>query len=53
MPSNICQDIECKKIFINPSLDVIINSFAKVGQIPSICSQDTELNENSDVIQGP
>ena len=54
MPINICQDIECKKLLINPSPDVVnINAFAKFGQITSICSQDIEWKRNSDIYQGP
>ena len=34
-------------------LDVVnINAYAKYGQKPFICSQDTERKRNSDVIQG-
>ena len=30
-----------------------INAYAKFGQIPSICSQDTDRKRNSDTNQGP
>ena len=37
-----------------PNLDLVnINTYAKFGQIPSICSHDMELKRNSDVNQGP
>ena len=40
---NICQNIECKKILINPRIDVVnINAYAKFGQNPSSSSQDIE-----------
>ena len=39
---------------INPNNDLInINGLTKFGEILSICSQDIELNRNSDVYQGP
>ena len=38
----------------NPKLDVVnINACAKFGQNSFIHSQDIELKQNSDVIQGP
>ena len=38
----------------NPNLDVVnINAYAKFGQIPSFCSQDTEPKLNSDMNHGP
>ena len=38
----------------NPNLDVVnINAYAKIGQIPSICSKDIEQKWNSDIDQGP
>ena len=38
----------------NPNLDFVnINAYAQFGQIPSICSQDIERNQNSDINQGP
>ena len=38
----------------NPNLDLVnINAYAKVGQLPSIRSQDIEWKRNSDIIQGP
>ena len=37
----------------NPNLDFInINAYGKFWQIPSICSQDTERKQNSDIDQG-
>ena len=37
----------------NPNLDLDnINSYIKFGQILSICSQDIEQNQNSDINQG-
>ena len=39
----ICPDIECKKILIDPNLDVVnINALAKFGQNPSSNPQDIE-----------
>ena len=38
----------------NPNLDLInINAFTKFGGILSICSEDNERKQNSDVNQGP
>ena len=38
----------------NPNLDLVrVNAYAKFNQIPSICSQDIERNQNSDNSQGP
>ena len=38
----------------NPNQDAVsINVHAKLGQIPSIRSQDIEQIQNSDIIQGP
>ena len=38
----------------NPNLGLVnINACAKFGQIPSICYQDIERKQNSDINQGP
>ena len=38
----------------NPNLDLVsINAYAKFGQNPSICSQDIERKQNSDLNKGP
>ena len=38
----------------NPNLDLVsINAYAKFGQIPSICSQNIERKQNSDIDQRP
>ena len=38
----------------NPNLDVVnINAYTKSGQIRSICSQDIERKQNSDIKHGP
>ena len=38
----------------NPKLDLVnVNMQTKFGQILSICPQDTEQKQNSDVNQGP
>ena len=38
----------------NPNLDVVdINAYAKIGQIPSIRSQDIERKQNYDINQRP
>ena len=43
-----------KLTYNNPSLHVVsINAYAKLGQIPSIRSQDIERKRNSDINQGP
>ena len=42
-------------MYNNPNLDLVdINAYAKFGQNPSICSQDTciERKQNSDLNQG-
>ena len=36
----------------NTNLDLVnINAYAKLGQIPSICSQDTEWKQISDITE--
>ena len=41
-------------MYINPNQDLVnINAYAKFGQILSICSQDIERKQNSDLNQGP
>ena len=43
----------CNLTTNNPNLDVVnINAHAKLGQMPSICSQDIERKRNSDINQG-
>ena len=38
----------------NPNLNLVnMNAYAKLGQIPSIHSQDIEQKQNSDINQGP
>ena len=38
----------------NPKLDLVnVDKHTKFGQILSICSQDIERKQNSDVAQGP
>ena len=38
----------------NPKLDLVnVDGHTKFCQIPSICSQDIERKQNSDVLQGP
>ena len=38
----------------NPNLGLVnMNAYIKFGEILSICSQDTELKQNSGVNQGP
>ena len=38
----------------NPNLDIVnINAYLKFGEILSICSQDIEQKQNSDISQGP
>ena len=37
----------------NPNLDIVnMNAYTKFGEILSICSQDIERKQNSDINQG-
>ena len=43
-----------KKMGNNPKLDLVyVDVHTKFGQILSICSQDIERKQNSDINQGP
>ena len=43
-----------KKTGKNPNLDLVhINAYTKFGEILSICSEDIERKQNSDINQGP
>ena len=43
-----------KLTYNNPNLDLVkVNAYAKFDQIPSICSQDIERKQNSDVNKRP
>ena len=49
-PGSNVQKMTC----INPKLDLVnMNAYIKFGQNLSICSQDIERKQNSDIIQGP
>ena len=42
-----------KMINNNPNLDIVnMNAYTKFGEILSICSQDIERKQNSDINQG-